>query len=229
MPPKGQKGKVLDMKGWRFGKLTVLKQSGTSKDGALWLCICDCGNSTVRLGARLRAQGGMDCGCGNAARVAMSVAVTKTHGLSSHPIFHRWCQMLRRCNDPACDAYRYYGGRGIKVCDEWNSPAVFIKWAESNGFSKELTLERINNNGNYEPGNCRWATREEQQHNKRDSIIIEAKGFCGVPAQWEDLTGINYKTIQNRIRRGWNRVDAVTIPLLKRGSRYKLLESRANL
>lgn len=195
----------------------------------MWECLCDCGNTTIRLGARLRAQGGMDCGCGNKSRVAKSVAVTKTHGLSRHPIFYRWCQMLRRCNDPSCDTYMYYGGRGIAVCSDWLDISLFVKWAESNGFRKDLTLERIDNNGNYEPGNCRWATRREQQHNKRDSIIIEAYGFRGVPSEWEERVGIGYKVIQGRIRRGWDRKDAVTIPLLNKGVRYRLLESRANL
>jgi len=109
--------------------------------------------------------------------------------------------MLQRCENPSNEGYRNYGFRGIKVCDEWHKFIPFCDWALANGWQKGLQLDRINNNGNYEPGNCRWATPQENSRNKRDNRMITFAGKTQCLAAWVDDTGIEYDTLRVRISR----------------------------
>ena len=117
---------------------------------------------------------------------------------------HRiWKGIKARCYNPNREAYSNYGGRGITVCDEWkNDFQAFYDWAMANGYTDDLTLDRIENDGNYEPDNCRWATRKEQGNNSRHNHLITAYGKTQTMQQWSDETGISYNTMKTRIRRG---------------------------
>lgn len=127
---------------------------------------------------------------------------TKKHGLSNHRLFRIQRHIIDRCYNPNNDSYHNYGAKGITMCDEWRTSVVpFYDWAMKNGYADNLTIERIDNTGNYEPNNCRWATRKEQGNNRSTNKLIEYNGKSLTMKQWSELTGIHYETIKNRIRR----------------------------
>lgn len=155
--------KVKDISGLRFGKLVVLRFAYTDRAcQAYWLCLCDCGKEKVVFGHNLRRGNTKSCGCGR------SKSHFK-HGLCYHPLFAVRNSMLARCYNLNSAAYKNYGGRGISVCRAWQNDVVaFYKWAMKSGYKRGLTIERINNNGNYTPRNCTWITRGQQNKNKRN-------------------------------------------------------------
>lgn len=159
----------LHLEGQRYGKLVVLKEAEPiySKTGKMirrWECQCDCGNITVVRHGDLRSGRTVSCGCYNYEKES----VLKTHGYSRTKLYDVYIKMKSRCNNPDDKNYADYGGRGIKVCKEWNeSPKSFIEWALNNGYKEKLSIDRINVNGNYEPSNCRWTDSETQCLNQR--------------------------------------------------------------
>lgn len=127
-----------------------------------------------------------------------------------------WRHMKERCNNPNHVAFQHYGGRGITVCEQWKNDFLgFKEWALQNGYSAELTIDRIDNNGGYTPNNCRWATREQQQNNRRTNHLLTFLGETHSIAEWGRLTGISRITIRSRIREGWSTEEALTIPVRK--------------
>lgn len=201
---------VKDLTGKRFGRLIAVEEVGRSKEGcALWRCLCDCGKETYLATQTLTAGLTKSCGCYR--REKMAKRATK-HGKCGERIYIIWKLMKARCNNKTSKTYVGYGSRGIKVCDEWsgdNGFSNFYNWSTNNGYSDNLTIDRIDVNGNYEPSNCRWVTMIEQANNKRNNRIIECNGEKHTLAEWSRITGVNCETISGRIKRGWAIEDAL--------------------
>jgi hypothetical protein len=207
--------KFIDLTGQRFGRLTVLGLHH-SNNGAYWLCKCECGRESVVRGANLRRGATKSCGCGSVEQAKKNCEKCRCdgHQMSKTRIYEIWKNMKRRCYASNNKRYANYGGRGVKVCDEWlhDFPA-FYDWAVANGYSDDLTIDRTDVNGNYEPSNCRWATRKEQANNQTRNHYITYKGETKTLKQWSETFGIPYGTFQHRVQRGWSMERIVETPV----------------
>ncbi|MBQ4495407.1 MAG: hypothetical protein II968_06525 [Selenomonadaceae bacterium] len=193
---------VKDLTGQRFGRLTVLEYAGMKRRCAQWKCQCDCGNEIITDGCSLRRGRTKSCGCLN--KEMFLQRVTK-HNMSDTWIYKTWGGMKARCENSANGRYYDYGGRGITVCDEWRDDfqAFFDYVSKLDHFGEEgYTLDRIDNDGNYEPGNVRWATDAEQRGNKRNNVTIEYKGeqMTLSEAAWQ--SGIGRGALVYRYKKG---------------------------
>lgn len=179
----------------------VIGFSHTDKNGnAMWKCKCDCGNEKIVMGRSLRIQHTISCGCLHREQLTKAVS---THRMSKEKIFQIWSDMKQRCFNSKVKAYKNYGGRGITVCDDWlNDFQSFYDWAMANGYKKGLTIERVDVNGNYEPSNCKWITKTEQNFNKTNSVFLTYKGVTKTLAEWSRETGIAYHVIRWRYQAG---------------------------
>lgn len=189
--------KLVDMIGKRFGRWTVLERS-TKTDKAknvYYRCRCDCGKEKDVLGTTLRNGKSVSCGC-----YQKQVAHENTkHGLTNTRLYKIWENMVQRCTNPKSDSYYKYGARGIKLCDKWRKDFLnFYQWAINNGYQDDLTIDRIDNNGNYEPSNCRWATPKEQAQNTRVVRLITINGETHCFRDWSKILKIPYSTLHYR-------------------------------
>lgn len=148
---------------------------------------------------------------------------TNHHGLTRHPLYVSWRSMRQRCLNKNNTAYHNYGGRGITICDEWlNDFVSFYEWALSNGYKKGYTIDRINNDGNYEPSNCRWITVKEQSYNRRTNRYLTVYGITKTLEEWTHIMNHkNHNALWLRLNRGWSIEDAVCTPIgMKRSPRW---------
>lgn len=206
-------GNIIDIKGMRFGKIVVIQYVGNAK----WECVCDCGNKIIIDGHSLRRGATKSCGCYKAERIGN---FARKHGQKQSRLYQIWSDIKKRCNNPNCKCYNRYGGRGIHVCPEWeNHFENFEQWANANGYSDILTIDRIDNNADYTPQNCRWVNRKEQAKNRNTSIMITHNGKTQTLTDWCIELNMKYSTVYSRIYRdGWDIEEALTTPLIKRGA-----------
>nr|DAH55528.1 MAG TPA: PVL ORF-50-like family [Bacteriophage sp.] len=201
-------GRTVDITGQKFGRLKAIEPVGRDKhNSVLWRCKCDCGNETITTVAHLRSGHTKSCGCfmRETSAINMHNAMFKT-GCSLERLYAVWSEMMLRCNKPTNKAYKHYGGRGIKVCKEWQDYLVFKEWAYSHGYDEnakrhECTIDRIDVNGNYCPENCRWATNAEQSVNKQDTVYVELNGERMALSQAAEKLRMNYGTLNSRINK----------------------------
>ena len=212
-------GKKVDMIGKRFGKLVVIEETNKrDANGTIYyLCQCDCGNQKIINGKGLRHTGTVSCGCYNL------IKSKKENPNYKHPLYSIYRSIKDRCTNPNCKAFKNYGGRGICVSSEWSSFDAFKEWALSNGYQKGLWIDRIDNDGNYGPDNCRWATPKEQQNNKRVCVYITVGGKTQTMMQWAEEKGINHRTLKSRYDKGI-RGDDLFAPIDKRYSHSDLIK-----
>jgi len=193
---------LKDMSGKKFGRLTVVSRAENYRGGAaMWNCRCECGRERPFMGQSLRSGAAKSCGC--LCKEINLKRITK-HGKHKTRLYRIWSGMKNRCYLKSHGSYIYYGGRGINICKEWTDNfSLFYKWSVDNGYSDNLTIDRINTYGNYEPDNCRWITMREQHNNTRASQYLESDGEIHTLADWARIKGLSRKTIHARFRRGW--------------------------
>lgn len=203
-----------DITGQKFGRLTAVKREGKTFDGkATWLFLCDCGGQIVCSGKDVRSGDRKSCGCLQRETV---IKRNLKHGFAtrvgSHPLYSIWAGMINRCCNPNEQSYPNYGGRGIVICDRWRNSFPNFLFDMGERPSPYHSLDRINNNGNYEPSNCRWALTAVQANNKRNNTILEYNGVRLTIAGWAIRIGVKYRTLAWRIFDKWSDKDALTSP-----------------
>ena len=210
---------AYDLVGKKFGYLTVIEraESDPKRQERRWRCLCECGKYTEVPSYRLRHGGVTSCGCHQRDRNFCSKKA------KNHPRLYRiYRNMLRRCNYQKDDNYRFYGGRGISVCDEWNTFDAFCDWALANGYDEraafgKCTIDRIDGNKNYSPDNCRWVDMRVQANNTRRNHLLTAFGKTMTIAEWSRYTGLNHGTIYSRIAiSGWTPEQALSTTSIRK-------------
>lgn len=202
-----------DLTNQKFNRLTVLQRDKNKWNRVMWKCRCDCGNIIFVNTYALKSGSAKSCGCykseilGNAMR---------KHKLSNTRIYNIWKGMRKRCNNPNSSSYYLYGGRGIKVCEEWDKFLPFYYWSMQNGYAENLSIDRINYDGNYEPSNCRWVDSEQQNNNTRQNVFITYNGKTLTLSQWAKYVGLTYSCLKARLYNGWSIEKALTTPVKKR-------------
>lgn len=194
-----------DLKGQTFGRLTVRDRAENKRSDRTWLCVCSCGNTHIATSTNLVRGITKSCGC---LRGDTLKALRTFHGLSHTKIHDAWSRMLQRCQNPNHEYYSYYGGRGIKVCDRWLEFQNFK--ADMGEPKKGMSLERLDNNLGYEPGNCVWATPKQQARNRRSNRIVLFRGKEAPLIEHCEDMGLAHATVSARLKRGWSLGDALT-------------------
>lgn len=205
------KYKFNDLTNNIFGKLTALKVIGRDKNRRLvWLCKCECGNTVYVNSNSLLTGNTKSCGCGKYGN-------NKKYGdIPSHHqrLYNIWCGIKDRCYNKKCKSYCYYGGRSISMCDEWqNDYLKFKEWAINNGYEKNLTIDRIDVNGNYSPTNCRWVDFKKQANNRTNSHYLIFNNERRTISEWADYLNIKENILRQRIFAGWSVERAITQPV----------------
>jgi hypothetical protein len=210
-----------DLKGQKFGKLTCIKPVGKSKTRCMvWLCKCECGEEIEVVSNSLLTGNTKSCSCLQKDTARHECKKRTKHGLSPLGLCNRgayksWAHMKQRCLNKNCASYKDYGGRGISACDKWLTFEGF--WDDMGPTYQEgLTIERIDVNGNYEPDNCRWATKQEQAENKRNNVYITYNNQTKTVAQWARDLNVKATTIYQRIQSGWSNEKLLMQPRLRK-------------
>lgn len=194
-------GKVRDIKGQKFNRLTAIEYIGLNKNNkALWKCQCECGNEVTVISAHLINGNTKSCGCYNMDKI---MERNTTHGGRETRLYNIWCAMKERCYTKTFRLYKWYGAKGVTICDEWrNDFAAFREWAINNGYEETLTIERNEISKGYEPSNCRWITRKEQARNKSTTAWVTLDGVTKSMIEWSEILGVDYKLVRSRHTEG---------------------------
>ena len=193
---------VNDLTGKRFGRLTVIGVEDNGKRQTYYACQCDCGNVKVIRADALVGGCTVSCGCKKKEQDRINLTANHSHKMSGTRLYVIWNGMKGRCNNPNDPRYDRYGGRGISVCEEWNTSfQSFYDWAISNGYSEELTIDRIDNDGNYEPSNCRWSTNKEQCNNRATNINIKIGNATKTLTEWCEIFDVDVARTMARYHR----------------------------
>lgn len=202
-------GARIDLKEKRFGRLIVQEAAPSKNSHSYWLCKCDCGKECVTRTSNLQSCMTASCGCLARERArALMTKMKTTHGRSGTPEYRAWHDMMLRCYNPSSKHFKDYGGRGIKVCPEWHELERFCD--DMGPRPIELSLDRIDNNGFYERGNCKWSTKVEQQGNKRNNIVVSFNGERMILAKLAIKLGLSYPRLHWRFARAnWSLLDAI--------------------
>lgn len=205
------KKRLKDITGQRFGMLVAIEHIGYSERGqAIWRFKCDCGNTYEAVSYPVVFGSVISCGCYNRRQTAER---NTRHGFSKRgekeKLYQVWNAMKSRCGNPNNSHYYRYGGRGIKVCAEWSDYAPFRKWAYENGYDEGLTIDRINNDGDYCPENCRFITMDEQMRNTSRNVFVEYKGERMTISELSRKCGVKYGTLYRRLKSGYSVEEAV--------------------
>ena len=212
----GMGSKRVDLTGKRFGRLMVISRANTT-GRTRWKCKCDCGSNHEVAHGNLQSFAVTSCGC--LSREIKSKQLT-THGMFGTRIYNVWAGMKKRCKGTSsADHKKRYHDRGIRVCSEWMKFEPFKKWADSNGYSDELTIDRIDNNGPYSPQNCKFSTAKQQANNRSSSVILTLNGKAKTIREWEESVNMKPGTIRDRLDLGWDIETAIFTPLMKKGER----------
>lgn len=200
--------------GQKFGKLTVVKviPRTTQYSSQLVECKCDCGNTKTIKMTYLKNGDTKSCGC-------LVHEMNWIDGRKFERIHSIWVGMIGRCKYEKLPAYERYGGRGITVCDEWKDYSVFKEWALNNGYKDDLTLDRIDSNGNYEPSNCRWADVYTQANNTRRNVRLTYNGETHTISEWSRITGITKSRLHYRYTHGFSIEKIFSVEKLSKGER----------
>ena len=187
--------RLIDLTGRTFGRLTVIRKAGRSKTGTMkWLCKCECGNESITRSDNLRNGRAQSCGC---LRREVPSKHLGTHFMTGTKIYNIWVHMRNRCSNPQNQAYKNYGARGITVCERWQIfDNFYLDMGDRPG---GMSLERIDNDKGYSPGNCKWATTKEQHRNTRRNRIIEYDGRKQCLSEWADDVGMSSSVLHNRL------------------------------
>ena len=212
--------KKRNIEGERFGSLVALHKIGNHKypsglSTEIWSCKCDCGRTADVFRKNLLNGNTKSCGCTKGRSHT-------THGGKGTKIYNVWISMRARCQNVNSRDYKYYGAKGITVCDSWNSDFdSFRRWAYENGYADGLTLDRISVYKGYGPDNCRWVDMRIQSNNRSNSIYITYSGETHTCSEWSRITGINYDTLHNRVKKGMSIEDIFSIQKHKTGPKNK--------
>ncbi len=201
----------IDLTGKKFGMLKAVSIDHKKGTRVYWNCVCECGGKRIVSNDHLQRLENTDCGC-----TRRHKANWKKHGMSNTRLYRIWSLMKERCYNSKRKEYKNYGGRGISVCKEWMDSKTFIEWALNNGYSDELTIERIDNNKNYCPDNCRWISKAEQMSNRRSCHYITYNGETKTITQWAKDNNLTYAQLRKRLfNLNWDFETAITTPIHK--------------
>ena len=194
--------------GSRFGRLTAIEPCGKDKHrNVIWRCVCDCGEEVFITATALRKT--KSCGC-------LTKDTTRerntTHGMANTRLYKVWASIKQRCTNPHNKRFADYGGRGICIAPEWTDFEPFMVWAVAHGYEAGRQIDRIDNNGDYAPDNCRFVSPKANQRNKRDNHFLDFADRHITISEWGELIGLSPKTIWERLARGWDTPAALFLP-----------------
>lgn len=209
--------KFIDRTGQKFGRLTLIERVENNKFNQVqWKCRCDCGKEVIVKAYSLTTGQTKSCGCLKKEQNYINIAKVK-HNMTNTRLYNIWRDMKSRCLNPNNKRHKFYFDKGITVCDEWKNDFMnFYNWAINNGYRDNLTIDRINNNGNYEPKNCRWATITEQNNNQSNNIRIKYNESEYTLSELSKIYNIKRATLYDRIKRGWTIDEALNRKVAKR-------------